>query len=302
MYDTIIIGQGPAGYTAGMYCVRRNLKTLVIGKTPGGKMSITWEIENYPGFEKISGMDLGKKMKSQAEKAGCEIIEGKVSKIEKGFKVYSENKIYETKSVIIATGTVQKRLNVEGEEEFLGKGVSYCPTCDGPMFKGKTIAVVGGSNSAVRGADYLAEMCDKVYLIHRKDQFRAEEINVKRVKEDPKIEILFNSEVGKINGSKFVESITLKDGKELKVDGVFVLVGVVPTANLVTELGIKRDDRGFITANKKMETNVKGVFAAGDITGGILQVSEAVGQGAIAATNAYLYVRSLEANKPYFVK
>jgi len=302
MYDLIIVGQGPAGYTAGMYAARRNLKTLIVGETPGGKMAVTWEIENYPGFEMISGMDLTKKMKAQAEKAGCEIVDGKVIKIEKGFKVYFDEKSEETKAVIIATGTVERKLNAEGENQFLGKGVSYCATCDGPMFKGKTIAVVGGSNTAVRAADYLAEMCKKVYVIHRKDMFRAEEINVKKIEKNPKVEILFNSEVQKINGNDFVKSITLKDGKEIELEGVFILVGVIPTANLVGELGIKTDKTGFIEVNKNMETNVKGIFAAGDITGGILQISESVGQGAIAGTNAYFYVRGLEPDKPYFIK
>jgi thioredoxin reductase (NADPH) len=298
----IIIGQGPGAYSAGIYAARRNLKTLLIGETPGGKMAITDLIENYAGFEKISGLELTEKMKKQAKKSGCEIKQEKVTKITLGFKVYTSENQYDAKSIIIVTGTVQRKLNIEGEDQFLGKGVSYCATCDGPLFKGKTVAIIGGSNSAVKTAIYLSEICKKVYIIHRKDMFRAEEKNVENMKGKSNVEILFNSEGAKINGDKFVKSLTLKDGKELEVDGVFIAVGVIPIAGLTENLKIKKDKNGFILINNKTETNVKGVFAAGDITGGILQIAQAVGQGAIAGTQAYFYVKSLGDNVPYFVK
>jgi len=302
MYDVIIIGQGPAGYTAGIYCVRRNLKTLIVGEVPGGKMSWTTDIENYTGFRKTTGPKLTEKMKSHVKDLGCEIIQAKVSKIEPGFKVYFEDKIEEAKSVIIATGTLERRLGIEGEEELRGKGVSYCSTCDGPLFKDKPIAVVGGSDTAVKAAEYLATIGEKVYLIHRRDQFRAEEANVEKVKNNLKIELVLNAEVTKINGKDKVESITLKDGKELKVDAVFIHVGVIPTTEVIKDIKVELDDRGFIKVNEKMETNVKGVFAAGDVRGGILQIVQATGDGATAAMSAYMYVKSQEEDKPYFIK
>ena len=302
MYDIIIIGQGPAGYTAGIYAARRNLKTLIIGELPGGKISWTHEIENYTGLGKITGAELAKKMKEHVKTFDCEILGEKVTKVEKGFKVYTEEKMYESKALIITTGTENRKLNIEGEDKFFGKGVSYCSTCDGPLFKGKTIAIIGGSNSAVNAAYYLADICEKVYLIHRKDVFRAEETNVERLKAKKNIELLMNSEAQKIDGNQMVESLTLKDGKELKVNGVFIYVGVIPTSSVFANLDIEKDEKRFVKVNLNMETNVPGVFAAGDIRGGILQIAQAVGDGATAAMSAYFYIKKLEGSDAYFVK
>lgn len=296
-YDVIIIGAGPAGLAAGIYAGRRNLKTLIIGELIGGQMSLAHIIENYPGFEGITGLDLTKKMQKQAEKFGCEIKIDKVIDMElKGDikKIKTSSKEYTCKAVIIASGGQHRKLNVEGEDKYIGKGVSYCATCNGPLFRDKIVAVVGGSDTALMYAVYLDEICKKVYLIHRRDQFRAEEANQENLKKS-KVKLILNSIVEKIEGNESVKNLKIKNVKngevsDLAVEGVFIEVGHIPSTYIANKAGVEIDEKKFIIVNKDKETNVKGVFAAGDVTGTLAQIATAVGDGAIAATNAYYYI------------
>jgi len=297
-YDIIIIGAGPSGLTAGLYAARRNLKVLVIGETLGGQMSLAHVVENYPGPEPMSGIELAEKMKKQAEKFGCEVKLDKVGFLDlKGEikKVRASEKEYTSKVVIIATGSHYRRLSVEGEEKFIGKGVSYCATCDGPLFKGKKVAVIGGSDSSVTAAIYLSEMASDAYLIHRKDQLRAEEANQKKLKEST-VKIVWNSVIEKIEGNETVKKIIIKnvntnETKELEIDGVFVEIGEIPTTEIVKAAGIEVNENNFIKANDKFETNIEGVYASGDVVGSFAQIVTAASEGAEAATNAYLYLK-----------
>ena len=307
MYDVIILGAGPAGLSAGIYATRRNLKTLVISRDIGGQINLATDIENYPGVEKTSGIELSDVMKKQCDKFGAEFVTDNFVKLElQGDvkKVSTERKgVFEAASVIVATGASYRTLGVKGEKELTGRGVSYCATCDGPMFKGKKVAVVGGGDSAVTAAVYLADLAEKVYLIHRRDSFRAEEANVNQAKEKGNIEFVFDSVLEEFAGSPMLQKIIIKNKKtgelkELELDGCFVEVGSVPSTALAQAAGVKLDDKGYIVANDEMETSVPGVFAAGDVTGKLAQIAVAVGQGAIAGTNAYYFVKKPEYKTP----
>lgn len=297
-YDIIIVGVGPAGLAAGIYAARRNLKTLVIGELLGGQMSWAHVVENYPGIDPMPGTELAQKMKSQAEKYGCEVIMDSVKAFElKGEvkKIKTSLKEYTCKAVIFATGSHYRKLGVEGEKEFIGKGVSYCSTCDGPLFKGKRVAVIGGSDSSITSALYLNSIASETYLIHRKDQLKAEEVNQKKIVESP-VKIIWNSVVEKIEGDNVVKKIIIKDvntneTKELEIDGVFVEIGEIPTTDIMSAAGIEVNERNFIKVNDKLETNIEGVYAAGDVTGSFAQIVTAAASGAEAATNAYLYLK-----------
>jgi thioredoxin reductase (NADPH) len=294
-YELAIIGAGPAGYSAAIYAVRSGIKTVVIDKGMGGGLAnISPKIENYPGFESISGLDLMEKMKQHASKYADICFGEEVKKIEKndeGFKIKTNKKTYTVKAVILCLGTEYRKLNAPGEKELIGKGVSYCATCDGFFFKGKKVAVVGGGNSALIEAIFLKQIgCEEVILIHRRDQLRAEqayqdEAIAKGVK------ILYNAHVESINGNQKVESLGVHDVKsnkksKLPVDGVFVSIGEEPQNMLAKEIGIKLDEKGFVNVDKKQRTSVKGVYAAGDITGGLRQVVTACAEGAIAALSS----------------
>lgn len=298
MYDLIIIGAGPAGISAGIYAIRRGLKTVILEKASvGGQMLLTNEIENWPGFEMISGSDLAGRMESHVKKLGVEVkaeevigmsLDGDVK------KVATREKEYETRAVIIATGGQHRKLGIKGEGEFAGKGVSYCATCDAPFFKDKAVAVVGGGNIAAEDSLYLSEIASKTYLIHRKDSLRAEEAIQEKLKKKG-VEFILNSEIEEILGEKFVNSIKIKGGKTLKVDGVFISIGIVPSTTMTKGAGVELDEKGYVKVNREQETNVPGVFAAGDVTGGVMQISTAVGEGCIAALSAYKHVK-----KPYW--
>ncbi|MBU4201960.1 MAG: thioredoxin-disulfide reductase [Candidatus Altiarchaeales archaeon] len=298
MYDLVIVGAGPAGISAGIYAVRRSLKTIILEKASvGGQMLLTNEIENWPGFEMISGSDLAGRMESHAKKLGVEIKTGEVIGMNLDGdvkKLTTRDGEHETKAVIIATGGQHRKLGIKGEDEFAGKGVSYCATCDAPFFKGKTVAVVGGGNIAAEDALYLSEVASKVYLVHRKDSLRAEEAIQERLKEKG-VEFILNSEVEEILGENFVNSIKLKGGKTLEVNGVFISIGIVPSTTMAKAAGVELDDKGYVKVNREQETSVPGVFAAGDVTGGVMQISTAVGEGCIAALSAYKHVK-----KPYW--
>lgn len=297
-YDVIIVGIGPAGLTAGLYAARRNLKVLVIGESLGGQMSWAHVVENYPGVEPVSGSELAERMKKQAEKAGCEIRTGVVKGLDlrgETKKVTTSEGEFTAKAVIIATGCGHRKLNAEGEEKFIGKGVSYCSTCDGPLFKGKKVAVIGGSDTAVKSALYLSELASETFMIHRKDQFRAEEMNQENLKKT-NVKIIWDSVVERIEGEDRVKKIIIKNVKtnetsELEIDGVFIEVGEVPTTEIVKAAGIEINEKNFISVNENKETNIPGVYAAGDVTGSLAQIVTAAAGGADAAMNAYLFMK-----------
>lgn len=293
MYDVVIIGGGPAGLTAAIYAGRKGLKTLLLeGELLGGNMNFAHVIENYPGFESISGMELAEHMVKQAEKY-AEIKLEKVTELGERY-VKTEFGTYETKVIIIATGTVHRKLNIPGEEKFLGKGVSYCATCDAPLFQGKRVAVIGGGNSALSAALYLSELAEKVYLIHRRDEYRADRVLVERIKSSS-IEEVLDSVVEEIKGDGQVKSITIKNvktgkRKEINVGGVFIYIGTKPITELVEPLNVELND-GFIKVNRRMQTNIPWIFACGDITGIEFQIAKAVGEGCVAALSAYKYLK-----------
>jgi thioredoxin reductase (NADPH) len=293
--DLIVVGAGPAGITAGMYGMRSGLETLVVDKgICGGLSNEAPVIENYPGFKKIGGMELAEKMKEQVSEY-VEINElEEVKKIELGAEemtVITEKDTYLTKAVVISTGTKHKKLGVKGEAEYLGRGISYCATCDGFFFRNKQVMVVGGGNSAVREALYLKNIGCEVTLIHRRDKLRAEQYLQKNL-EEAGIRILWNSIIEEINGDEAVRSVVRYDKKRderdvLPVDGIFISIGEDPVNGLATQIGIKMDKSGYIITDKNQRTNLERVYAAGDITGGVRQIVVACAEGAIAATSAY---------------
>lgn len=279
MYDFIIIGAGCSGLSAGMYGTRLGLKTLILGELPGGLITTTHLVENWPGIKTTSGPDLANALLDHAKASGCEIKSEKAMSIENlgetndtpHFKVKTGSNEYESKTILIATGTVHKKLGVPGEKELENRGVSYCALCDGAFFKQKTVCVVGGGDSAAKEAIFLSEHATKVYLIVRKDILRAEPINAERIAQNPKIEILYKTEIEEISGTDRVEKISFKDGtggnyagKEIAMDGVFLAVGHIPQTDLAKNLGVELNDKSEIIIDRKTQTNVKGVFSAGD--------------------------------------
>jgi len=300
MYDVIIIGAGPAGLSAAIYSSRRALKTLVLGIDVGGQIAKSNEIGNYPGFEKISGVELAMKFKSQAETFGAEIKIEQVKSITKNDESFTVETIannYQTKTVILAFGKQPKELDVPGEEKYKGKGVTYCATCDAPFFRNKTVVVVGGGNSALDAALLSAKYANKVYLIHRRDIFTGEQILVDKVKSEPKIEAILNETVNEIKGESIVKSIVLGSGKEIDTDGIIVEVGYVISRALVEDL-VEIDEKNQIVINEKQETSARGIFAAGDLTTTpYKQVVISAGEGAKAALTAYNYILEQEGKK-----
>ena len=299
MYDTIIIGSGPAGMTAGIYAARREMKALIIGKELGGQLIWASEIENYPGFKSISNFELISKMQEQVKNLGVEIKTEEVKKIEKTddkFILHTNKSQFEAKTVILALGLVPRRLAIPGEREFTGKGVSYCATCDGPFYKNKTVAVAGGGNSAVDATEILSKIAAKVYLIHRRDEFRAFEALVEEVKSKKNVELVLSSEIKEVVGSNKLEKIKVvnkKTGqeKEIAVDGLFVEVGRIASTDLVADM-VKRDEKNQIIVDEKCQTNLPGMFAAGDVTPvEFKQITIACGQATIAALAAYQYIQ-----------
>ncbi|PLX27250.1 thioredoxin-disulfide reductase [Candidatus Parcubacteria bacterium] len=298
MFDTIIIGAGPAGMTAGIYAARREMKTLIIGKEVGGQVVWASEIENYPGVKKIQSFELIQNFKEHVESFGVEIKTDEVKEIVKKddfFEIITNNTKYETKTVIVAIGLSPRRLAIKGEEEFAGKGVTYCANCDGPFYRDKEVAVVGGGNSALDAAEMLSKIAKKVYLIHRRDEFKAFEALVSEVKARENIELVLNANISEIKGNTKVEKIevTNNDGtkKEINVDGVFIEIGRIARTDLVKELA-ERNERDEILVDEKCRTKTKGLFAAGDVTQiPFKQISSANGQATIAALAAYQYLQ-----------
>jgi thioredoxin reductase (NADPH) len=292
LYDLVIIGAGPAGLTAGVYAGRFLLKTLILGELPGGTITEAHKVCNFPSEKEIIGISLGAKMIQQVKDLGVKINQEKVEEVKKQegkFKIKTNRGEYFSKKIILAVGREKQKLNVPGEKEFLGKGVSYCATCDAGFFKEKDVAVVGGSNAALTAALLLSEYAKKVYIIYRKDKFyKGEPSWIKQVEENEKIEKIFNDEVKEIKGDKKVESIKLNSGRDLVVDGIFVEIGYLPEKKLSGEIGFDVNSEGYIKVNKKQETSVAGIYAAGDITDNPLkQVITACGEGATAANSTY---------------
>ncbi len=299
MYDLIIIGGGISGLSAAMYGQRLGLKTLTLAELPGGLITTTHLVENWPGIKKTSGPDLANDMIEHAKANDAEIKNERVTKIEKvendskcpEFKVQTASGNYPTKTLLIATGTKHRNLNVPGEKELENKGVSYCALCDGGFFKEKTVCVVGGGDSAAKEALFLSEHASKVYIIVRRDVLRAEPINAERVEKNDKIEVLYNTEISEIFGDEHVEKVRFKDGEgkysgeEMEMDGVFLAIGHIAQTEIAKELGVELNDKGEIKINRKSETNINGVFAAGDCTN--TEFKQAITGSAEGVTAAY---------------
>jgi len=307
-WDLVIIGAGSAGLAAGIYGVRSGLKTLVLEeKTAGGSVADAPTIENYPGFRSITGIELVQKMVEQCKGAGATIREFEaVSSLDlKGEKkIVKTNKAnYEASALVLASGSSYRQLGVLGEKEFRGRGVSYCGICDGPLFKGKRVAVLGGGNSALITTLYLSEIVAEVKLVHRREVFRAEDALVKALRDKANVEILWNSEVKEIGGNKIVSRMVLQDAKsgevrELAVDGVFVQVGEYPNSQIAKQAGVAVDASDYIIVDIRQRTNIPGVYAAGDVSNHpVKQIGTSVGQGITAALEAYGYIR-----QPYYYK
>lgn len=280
--------------SAALYSSRRALKTLLISRDIGGQISKTPEIENYPGIDRISGIELANRLKVQAEKFGTKIIfeeTSRISKLKDKFIIETLRNKYEAKSVILASGKKPRELGVPGENEFKGRGVSYCATCDVPFFKNKTLIVVGGGNSAIDASLLASKYCKKVYLIHRRDSFVGEEILINKMKETENIEIIYSDEVTEILGDTVVKSIKLKSGKEVETDGIIVEVGFVVDHSLVEGL-VKLDQKKQVLVNNVQETSTPGIFAAGDLTETpYKQIVISAGEGVKAALSAYDYLQ-----------
>ncbi len=303
MYDVIIVGGGPAGFTAALYATRAGLDTLVIEKiSAGGQMNWTLQIDNYPGFEQgIAGYELGRKMQAGAEHFGAKTVHEEVQAVELSGDIktiQTGDGTYEGKSVIIATGAEHRHLGLEKEEQYIGGGVAYCATCDGMFYKGKTVAVVGGGNSAVEDALFLSRICKKVILVHRRDTLRATKIYVGQLEQTSHVEIRFHSVVNQFLGEDRISGIELRDVNtgdlsKLEVEGVFISIGQSPATELFRGI-VPVDESGYIVAGEDTKTNLPGVFAAGDVrTKKLRQVITAAADGAMAAYGAEEYLLSI---------
>jgi len=301
-YDLVIIGAGPAGLTAGIYAARARMNVLLLEKAvPGGQILVTDWIENYPGFpEGISGFDLAEKMKIHAQELGLKIETAEVHSLnlsETKKEIVLKDKSITAKSLIIASGASPRKLGI-GEEKFMGKGISFCATCDAPFFKEKVVVAIGGGDTAVQEAIYLTKFAKKVYLIHRRDELRATKILQERAFENDKLEIIWDSVATGVQGFFGVESVNIKnvktnEEKAIKADGCFIWVGILPNTEFLNK-SVKTDATGFIQADKNMQTSIPGVFAVGDVRDTPLrQVSTAVGDGAMAAVSAEHYIENL---------
>ena len=299
MYDTIIIGAGPAGMTAALYAARSNLKVALIeGGLPGGQMNNTSDIENYPGYANISGPELAEKMFEPLENLGVEHLYGLVENIEDHGdvkKVITDDEEFETRTVIVATGSKHRLLGVPGEEELNSRGISYCAVCDGAFFRDQDLLVVGGGDSAVEEAIFLTQFAKSVTIVHRRDELRAQKVLQDRAFANDKINFIWDSVVKEIKGENRVESVVIENVKSGQVTeqafgGVFIYVGLDPVSDFTKDLQIQ-DESGWIVTDDHMKTSVAGVFAVGDVRQKDLrQVTTAVGDGAIAGQEAYKYI------------
>ncbi len=300
IYDVVIIGSGPSGLSAAIYAERAKLKTITIEKQymSGGQILNTYEVDNYPGLPEINGFDMGQKFRQHAEKLGSQFVKDEVLELEimdKVKKVHCKKNEFLTKTVIIATGAQHRLLEVKGEKELYGKGVSYCATCDGAFYKDKIVAVVGGGDVALEDAIFLSRLCKKVYLIHRRDEFRGVKILQEKVFSIDNIEIIWDTVVDEICGENEVSSINVSnvktnEKKSLDVDGVFVAIGIIPNSHIF-EKHLQLDDGNYIVATEDCKTSVEGVFVAGDVrTKALRQIVTAVSDGANAITSIEKYL------------
>jgi thioredoxin reductase (NADPH) len=316
MYDTIIVGGGPAGLTAGIYSARYLIKTLVLSENTGGQILETTSIENYPGFINIGGMDLANKFKEQYIHNKGELIEEKVENIEKvskgnqevdktsvqdnHFIIKTNKNTYEAKSIILTIGSKRRKLNVKGEKEFLNKGVGYCATCDAALYRDLKVAVVGSGNASAEAALLLAQYATDVTILIRKEKMKCEPILLKQIEDNKKISIKNKVNITEIKGDNMVNAVDLDNGEEIKLDGVFIEIGFIPDTTFSEQLNIELDEKKYIKVNAKQATNVKGVFAAGDITDNsdyFAQITTAQGEATVAAQSVFHYIKSMESEK-----
>lgn len=303
IYDVVIVGGGPAGLASAIYTTRRAMKTLIISKDVGGQAALTNEIQNYPGFESVGGPELSEKFRQQAIKFGSEWQSGEVAALYRAGEFFIIEKAggqkIETKTVILAFGLTPRNLEVPGEKEFSGRGVSYCATCDGPLFKNKVVTVVGGGNAALDAAEFLSKICTKVYLLNRSDRFKGEQVLIDQVQAASNIEIIYNAVSTEIKGDKRVESLSYQtpagQKQEIKTDGIFVEIGHIAKTGWLEGV-VDLTERREVKINRDCETSVPGIFAAGDVSDiAYKQVVISAGEGAKAALQAYKY---LQGNRP----
>lgn len=303
MVDVAIIGSGVAGFGAALYSARYELSTLIIGDLLGGATASAWTVENYPGFESIDGYDLIVKMKDQVEKLGVDLQTDRVTDISKqtGFyRITTETgQVVEAKTIVFTSGAARRKLGLPKEEEFaLGKGIHYCTTCDGPLYKGKTIGVVGGGDASVKGMNLAVQYASQIYAFVREDQLKAEPINLQRLESyisSGKIKVMYKTEVAELLGQERLTGVKLKDGQTITLDGLFVEIGAIPEVKLAQKLGVELDKYGYIQVNNGMETNLPGIYAAGDTTnffGHFKQILTAAAMGSVASTSAFKYLTS----------
>lgn len=293
MYDVIIIGAGPAGLTAAIYLGRAGKKVLILEKNVyGGQIVNSKEVENYPAISKISGFDFSNNLYNQAKNFGAELKYETVVNLTKDKEVTTNRGKYQAKSIIIATGLSNRTLEIDGVDSFIGRGISYCATCDGNFFKDKVVAVVGGGNTALEDAIFLSNICKKVYIIHRRTTFRGEKILQDILNKKENVEFVFNSNVVKINGNELLESIiinTNNEEKELQIDGLFLAIGQIPNNSYIDIIDL--DEKGYAIANEDCKTNIDGIYVAGDFrTKKVRQLVTAASDGATAAINVIEYI------------
>jgi len=296
LYDVIILGGGPTALGSAIYAARFAMDLLVIGKTYGGLIASTHVVENYPGITSVSGTELMEMFRDHINSLNIPYITDKINSIEKEedhFLLKSVFMSFKARSVIFATGSERKKLNIPGEDDYAGKGVSYCATCDGPFFNDKVLAVIGGSDSAAKEALFLAQHAKKVYIIYRGEEIRAEPINKKRVDNNEKIEIINNTNITEIKGEESVKAVIFENGHKFILDGVFIEIGSIPNSEVAKKIGVQVNEKNEIIINRKSETNIPGIYAAGDVADApFKQAITGVAEGVIASYSAFDYIKS----------